>query len=283
MRTRTFLPLVVPLLLGLAGCADKKPAKINIDASQPITNTSYFTLPAAAVNAKGEAIAGVTLAWTGGPADVLEVSDAGNLRCAKTGDATLTVSAGAVNQRVDVKCRIPVEIGMPPDVQVVLGAAPVALHARALGEGSTPLEEVAVQVTSSDPSIVTVDGDMVKGVAVGKTHLKSTAGGVTTVTPVEVVEKIVSESLTLRDGASKSFALQPAYYLVTIELKADERLKQGVTVNWSGTACENQPEKSSHRFNCRVLEPATMTVTNPELLGVGATVTWSVNVYRVPD
>ena len=48
----------------------------------------------------------------------------------------------------------------------------------------------------------------------------------------------------------------------TIELKVDERLKQGVTVGWSGTACENQPEKSSQRFNCRVLEAATMTVTN---------------------
>ena len=62
MRTCLFMALVLLLTLGLAGCADKKPAKINIDASQPITNTSYFTLPAAAVNAKGEAIAGVTLA-----------------------------------------------------------------------------------------------------------------------------------------------------------------------------------------------------------------------------
>ncbi len=282
MRTLTLTAVVLTLALGLAGCADKKPAKINIDTSPVVTNASYFTLPAAAVNAKGETIEGVTLAWSGGPADVLEVSADGNLRCAKTGDATLTVSAGAVNQRVDLKCRIPVEIGMPPDVQVVLGAAPVALHARALGEGSRPLDEVTVQVTSSDPSIVTVDGDMVKGVAVGKAHLQATAGGVTTVTPVEVVEKIVSEPLTLKDGASKTFALQPAYYLVTVELKVDERLKQGVTVAWSGTACENQPEKSSHRFNCRVSEPAIMTVTNPKLMGVGATVSGTVNVYRVP-
>jgi hypothetical protein len=281
---RTFTPALIALvlMLGLAGCADKKPARINIDPPQVVTDTSYFRLHAAAVNAKGEPIEGVPLAWSGGPAGVLEVSADGNLRCAKTGDATLTLSAGAVSQRVDLKCRIPVEIVMPPEVQVVLGAAPVALHARALGEGQMPLDDVTIQVTSADPSIVSVDGDRVKGLAVGKTSLKSTAGGLTTVTPVAVVEKIVSEPLTLKDGASKTFALQPAYYLVTVDLTVDEHLKQGVTVSWAGTACENQPEKASHRFNCRVLEPATMTVTNPKLMGVGATVSGTVNVYRVP-
>ena len=91
MRTLTLTAVVLTLALGLAGCADKKPAKINIDTSPVVTNASYFTLPAAAVNAKGETIEGVTLAWSGGPADVLEVSADGNLRCAKTGDATLLV------------------------------------------------------------------------------------------------------------------------------------------------------------------------------------------------
>jgi hypothetical protein len=281
MRIITLTALVLALVLGVAACADKTPAKINIDEPQVVTNPNAFTLHAAAVNAKGVAIEGAALSWSGGPADILEVAAGGNLRCAKTGDATLTISAGAVNQRVDVKCRIPVEIGMPPDVQVVLGASPATVHARAIGEGGKPLDEVAVQLTSSDPSIVEVDGDRVKGIAVGKTHLQATAGGITTVTPVEVVEKIVSEPLTLKDGASKTFMLQPGTYLVTIELKVDERLKQGVTVAWTGTACEYQPEKSSHRFNCNVLEPAIMTVTNPKLMGVGATVTGTVNVFRV--
>lgn len=282
MRTAPLNALVLLVALGLAGCADKKPARISCDAPQVVTNTSYFTPHAGALNAKGEAIEGAALAWSGGPADVLEVSADGRLRCVKTGDAILTIAAGAVSQRVELKCRIPVEIGMPPDVQVVLGGAPVALHARALGEGSKPLDEVVVQVTSSDPSIVTVDGDMVKGIAVGKARLQATAGGITTLAPVEVVERIVSEPLALKDGASKTFPMQPGYYLVTVELKADERLKQGVTVTWTGTACENQPEKTSHRFNCRVSEPATMTVTNPKLMGVGAPVAGTVNVYRVP-
>jgi len=282
MRTPVVPALAVLIGLGLLGCADKKPARIQIDEPPVITNTSYFTLPASAVNAKGEPIPGVSLAWSGGPAEIIEVAPTGNLRCAKTGDATLAISAGAVSQRVPLKCRIPVEIAMPTDVQVVLGAAPVALHARALGDGEKPLDDVVVQVTSSDPAIAAVDGDLVKGVAVGKARLQASAGGITTVAPVEVVEKVVSDAVTLKDGASKTWTLQPAEYQVVVELKTDERLKQGVTVTWAGTACENQPEKTSHKFNCRVSETATMTVTNPKLMGVGATVSGTVSVFRIP-
>ena len=77
--------------------------------------------------------------------------------------------------------------------------------------------------------------------------------------------------------------MQPAYYLVVIETRVDPRLKQGVTVGWSGAGCPNQLENTSHRFNCRVDETATMIVTNPKLIGVGATVTGTVNVFRAPD
>ena len=281
---RTPLTIAVAFLSALAlACADKTPATFKYDPPPAaVTNTNYFSLHVSVVNKKGETIASQSPTYSGGPADVLEVSASGNLRCAKTGNATLTLSAGGLSEPVALKCRVPTEITVPAELHVVIGAPPTALNPRALGEGGKPLDGVTVEVTSSDPSIATVDGDKVKGVAVGKARLQSSLGGITSVTPVEVLEKVVSEPVTLREGASRSFTLQPAYYLVTIELKADERLKQGVTVNWSGTACENQPEKSSHRFNCRVLEPATMTVTNPKLMGVGATVSGTVNVYRVP-
>ncbi len=274
----------VPLLLALTlACADRKPATIKFDAPPAaVTNTSYFSLHATVVNKKGEPIEGQAVAYSGSPADVLEVAPNGNLRCAKTGDATLALSAGGLAERVPLKCRVPTEISIPPEVQVVLGAAPVVVHSQALGEGGKPLDGVAVELTSSDPGIATVDGDKVKGVAVGKARLQASAGGLTAVTPLEVVEKIISEALTLKDGASRSFTLQPGNYLVTIDLKVDERLKQGVTVAWAGTACDNQPEATAHRFKCRVAETATMTVTNPKLMGVGVTVAGTVSVFRVP-
>ncbi len=282
MRKRLSILLTVLPALTLA-CADRTPAKFKFDPPPPyVANTNVFSLHASVVNKKGETIKGLAPAYAGGPADILEVSPDGNLRCVLTGDATLTFSAGGISEPVALKCRIPTEIAVPPDLQLVIGSAPSVLHPKVLGEGGKPLDDVTVELASSDPSVFTVEGDKAMGVAVGKARLQASLGGVTSVTPVEVVEKVVSEPLTLRDGASRSFTLQPAYYLVTIDLKTDPRLKQGVTVAWSGTACDNQPEAPAHRFNCRVSEPATMTVANPKLMGVGATVTGTVNVFRVP-
>ena len=282
MRKSSSTALSLLPVLALA-CADKTPAKFQHDPPPAaVTNTNYFSLHVSVVNKKGETIESQSPTYSGGPADVLEVSASGNLRCAKTGDARLTLTAGGLSEPVLLKCRIPTEITVPPELHVVIGAPPTALGPRALGEGGKPLDDVTVEVTSSDPSIVTVEGDKVKGVAVGKARLSSSVGGITSITPVEVLEKVVSEQVTLREGANRSFTLKPAYYLVVIETKVDPRLKQGVAVSWSGTACDNQPENTSHRFNCRVEETATMTVTNPKLMGIGATVTGTVNVFRAP-
>jgi hypothetical protein len=279
MRKIPSIALTIVLALSLA-CADKTPASFKYDPPAAVTNPNSFTFQVSVLNKKGETIKGLSPAYSGGPAEVLEVSADGNLRCVKSGDATLTLASGSLSEPVALKCRIPTEITVPQEMQVVIGN-PIALNPRVLGEGAAPLDSVTVDVTSSDPSIVTVEGDKVSGVAVGKARLQSSVGAITSVTAVEVLEKVVSETLTLRDGANRTFTLQPAYYLVVIETKVDPRLKQGVTVGWSGSACDNQPENTSQHFNCRVEETATMTVTNPQL-GIGATVTGTLNVYRAP-
>jgi len=281
MRKSSSIALSLLPALALA-CADKTPVRFQHDSPSAVTNPNTFSLHVSVVNKKGETIEGLSPTYSGGPADVLEVSADGNLRCAKTGDARLTLTAGGLSEPVLLKCRIPTEITVPPELHVVIGAPPTALAPRVLGEGGKPLDDVTVEVTSSDPSIVTVEGDKVKGVAVGKARLSSSVGGITSVTGVEVLEKVVSAALTLREGANRSFKLEPAYYLVVIETKVDPRLRQGVAVSWAGTACDNQPENTSLRFNCRVEETATMTVTNPKLMGIGATVTGTVTVFRAP-
>src|SRR5436309_30440 len=103
------------------------------------------------------------------------------------------------------------------------------------------------------------------------------------VTAVEVDERIVSEPLRLADGARRSFKLQPGDYLVSVDVQADFKAQQGVTVTWEGAACEGQPERQSHRVRCRVNEPATVTVANPKQFGLGAGMTGSLAIYRVPS
>jgi len=278
-----------PAALGLAAllfsvsCGDTAPAKINYSALPAvIVENSLQALDAAVVNKKGEALAGQAVAYSTAPDGVAEVSSSGGLRCLKTGDATLTLTGGGLKSTVPVRCRLPTEIAMPRDLQLVVGSAPVALRPQALGEGGRPLDDVPVQITSSDPAVVAIDGQKARAVSVGRASLRASVGVIASVIPIEVDEKVVSEPVVLADGAARSWTLKQGDYLVTIDVKPDVKVAQGVTVSWAGTNCEGQPEKPSHRFACRVLDAATMTVTNPKQIGVGARVTGTVSIVRVP-
>ena len=293
------LPLVA--LLSLA-CADKTPAKITFTPPPPvIVSGKTLEIKAALVNKKDEPIAGKAVAFSAAPGDVLEVSATGTLRCLKTGDATLTLapaggagtaavgnaSGGAaggdsVMQTLAIKCRLPTEIVLPQDLRLVLGGKPVPLHPRVLGDGGVEMQDVPLEITSSDPSIVAIEGDAARPVAVGRARLRATVEEIAAVAPVEVVERIVSEPLALADGARRAFRLEPGEYEVTLEMQSAARITQGVTVAWEGAACDPQPEQPSHRFRCRVNEPATMTVANPAQIGLGARMTGTVSIYRVP-
>ena len=288
------LPLVALFLLA---CADKTPAKITFNAPPPvIVSGNTVELKAAVVNKKDQPIAGKAVTYSAAPADVLEVSPTGTLRCLKTGDAALTLApegqagtaavggatgGGGVAQTLAIKCRLPTEIALPQDLRLVLGSKPERLQARVLGNG-VEMQDVPLEITSSDPSVVVIEGDVAKPVAIGRASLRAAADQVFGVAPVEVVERIVSEPLALADGARRAFKLEPGEYEVTVDMKSAARITQGVTVAWEGTACDPQPEKPLHHFRCRVNESATMTVANPVQMGLGARMTGTVAIYRVP-
>lgn len=277
------MSVVIAALLPLS-CSDTEPAKIAYGAPPAvIVDTGLHALDATVVNKAGAVLGGQAVSYAAGPEGVAEVSTSGGLRCLKTGDTTLTLTGGGLSSPLRVKCRLPAEIALPQSLQLVLGSPPTTLRPRALGEGGRPLDDVPVLLASSDPAIVFVEGDTARPVAVGRATVKASAGGVVTVMPVEVDEKVVSEAVALADGAARSWTLKEGDYLVTIDVRPAVKIAQGVTVTWAGTNCENQPERPSHRFVCKVTESATMTVTNPKQMGVGAKVTGTVSILRVPS
>lgn len=272
--------------IGLAlvlACADKDPAKIGFENPPSlVVERKMITLRVTVANKDGKPLEGLALSYSATPADVLEVSTGGAFHCLKTGDASLVVSAGAVGATLPVKCRIPTEIALPPSLRFVLGAAPVAINARALGEGGRPLADVPVPITSSDPAVVTVEGDRATPVAVGKATLKTALGDIVAVTPVQVVEKIVSGPLVLEDGGARTWTLQAGTYDVEIDVQPIVRSRQGVTVSWDGTNCPAQLESQSLQMSCSFGGVATLTVKNPATLGLGARVSGTIHVVRVP-
>lgn len=270
-------------LLVLAGCADTKPATIDLAAPpEQIVNRSAFPLHASIQNAKGETLGGQTLSYSATPPEVLEVSSDGSLRCLVTGDATVVVSGGGLSRTLALKCRIPSMIDMPAEVRLDLRKGPVAVQARALGEGGVPLNDVTVPVTSSDPAIVAVEGSRLKPVAVGRATLRAALDPIIGVTRVEVIDTVVFERLTIADGGARSFNLTPGTYHVVIDFKASLRVRQGVAVSWSDAPCPAQLEQTTHDLTCHTEVPTTLTITNPAQIGLGVPVTGSVTVERMP-
>lgn len=241
-----------------------------------------ITLRPTVFNKDGKPLEGRTFSYSGTPADVIEVSTGGTFQCLKTGDASLIVTTGAASATLPVKCRLPAEITMPPSLRIVLGSGPATIETRALGEGGSPMADVPVPITSSDPAVVTVEGNRATPVAIGKATLKAALGAIVAVTPVQVVEKIASGPLVLEDGGSRAWTLEPGTYEVEIDVQPLVRSKQGVTVSWDGTSCPPELESQTHRLSCTFGSPATLTVKNPATLGLGARVSGTIHVHRVP-
>src|SRR2546427_9029696 len=157
MRPSSSIALSLLPVLAI-GCADKTPAKFKYDPPPAaVTNTNYFSLHVSVVNKKGETIESQSPAYSGGPADVLEVTASGNLRCAKTGDATLTLSAGGLSEPVPLKCRVPTEITVPAELHLVIGAPPAALDPRARGDAGEPPAGETGDAPTTGPSLATAD------------------------------------------------------------------------------------------------------------------------------
>ncbi len=277
-----FIPLM-PLALLLAGCSDSAPAKIEYTAPPgTIVDSTFMRLGAAVVNAKGKPVRGESVTYAAVPAGVLEVSANGEMRCSKAGDATLVLTGGGLTVDVPLKCRIPTEIQVPVELELVLRNKPAPLQPKVLGEGGRLMKDVPVEITSSDPAVVAVEGGKLKPVAVGRARVKAAVGTIASVVPVQVVDRVVSESLLLRDGAQRSWPLQDGDYRVEIDVRPDVRVNQGVVVMWDRAACPNQPEQQSHKFRCTVNDKATITVLNPKVLGLAANMSGTINIYRVP-
>lgn len=271
------------LLVLVCGCADRKPARIEFQPPpSPVVDRRMTPLAATVANKDGTALDHVALSFTARPADVVEVSTDGTYRCLKTGDGEIAATAEGVSVTIPIRCRIPTEIAMPASLRVVLGAPPKKVQGKAHGEGGRPLEDVPVPIVSSDPAVVRIDAAGVSAVAVGRTTLRASLGEVLAVTPVEAVEVIADGPVALEDGASRSWTLAAGTYEVTIDVKPAVRTMQGVTVSWEGASCPAKLEAQTHRLTCTVLERAVLTVKNPATLGLGARVSGTLQIYRVP-
>lgn len=285
MYRRGISAIAFLLFVGLvtASCSDNTPAKITATAPpSPVVDTKPFALKGSVLNRAGDLLPGAKISYSSSPADVVSVTDTGECRCLKSGDATVMVAGGGLSTLVGVQCRLVSGIDAPRDVRFTVGEEVRNFHATALSESNSPLADVPVALSSSDERVLRIENQVPVPVEVGKATLRSTAGGFTTSTEVAVVQTIASKPLQLNDGERLSWTLPAGDYEVEVKVGAAAGGSDGVTVAWLGSDCRKQFEKQLHKIRGHVTDTSALTFENPTLLGMGSAVNGYVKIVRIP-
>lgn len=279
MKSATYALCVVGLVL--VACADKQPAKVSFsNIPEYVTHADATSLGATVYNKAGEVLPGVPLTFSGVPANVVEISAAGDLKCLDSGDVIVTATGAGVSATQTIRCRLVEEIRAPRQVRAIIGNEPVKLGLAVLGKGEKPLADVPVDFARFDSAIARVEGGAVVPVGVGRTKIEAKAGTRTSVTEVEVQKKVRSEPLSIADGQALLITLQQGDYLV--EAKANAGPRHGIAISWVGAACPMQKEAPSHSVRCRVDNTATLRIDNPSVFGMGEPAAGFLDIYEVP-
>ncbi len=189
--------LAAACLAAVLGC-EAQPARIDHAAlPDPVLDRAMHPLHAAVVNSKGERLKGRSVTYAVAPAAIAEVTTDGSVRCATSGDATLTLSGGGLSSNVPVRCRVPTMIRMPDAMRLVAGGPAVPVKAEVVGEGGAPLADLTAPIVSTDPAIAEFASGAVRPVAFGRTTLRAVLGDIVGVTPVEVVARVAAGPVSL--------------------------------------------------------------------------------------
>ena len=131
MKARGFSPAwsLLFLIPFAAGCSDNKPARITSAApSAAVLDSKPFALAGAVVNKGGTVLATEKVTYSANPTDVVSVSDNGECRCLKSGDATVLVAGGGLSSLVGVKCRLVLGVDVPREARFVVGEPASGFH-----------------------------------------------------------------------------------------------------------------------------------------------------------
>jgi hypothetical protein len=279
---RATVALVTSVFL-IAGCADKSPSAILVPQSElTLFDDSPHALNAHLTSRNGDVLESPALSYSVTPAGIARVQAGGVATCVSNGDASVLIAGGGQSATITIACRLVASIEGPGSLRLVLGRQPEHLTLTPSDASGKRIEIAPLQLSSRDPTIVTVSGTTITPVAVGRTSLEARSGSISKGIAVAVIEVIKSEPLVLNDGNSVTYTLQQGDYELDLEIKPSDGGKTGVTVSWVGTGCPNATEAQKQSLSCHVDGTASLTVLNPSMLGLGPSVTGFINLYRAP-
>ncbi len=171
------------------------------------------------LNASGHAIWHGRLHYGNLPTSIARASGDGSVRCTGSGDATLTVSHGALRRDVVIRCRPIARFGFADaHVTLELGGPPQEMLIDAQDSDHRPVDLLRGEATIRDTAVAQLRGTHVYPRAIGRTWIDVRfAGGPRTVLVVTVERPAAAAVLSMVGGQFQTWHLEPGYYRVQLE------------------------------------------------------------------
>ena len=217
------------------------------------------------------------------PPELAVVTASGGVQCLKSGDGTLTTTAGTATRGDTLRCRLVASLRLPKSIRLIIPNDPVALEASALDASGKSLDDVPFQVSASNPNVFGVQDGLLAPLAVGTAELSVTVGEKSATVPVTVVRKLKAEPLLLNDGNRVSWSLNQGNYEIEAQVRAADGSRHGVTLSWVGGAdCKDQGEAQKLSGHCTIENAGSVIIENPTTFGMGPAADGVVAMYEVP-
>ncbi len=269
--------------LALGGCTKHEvPRNFRLEVAGVVDSTDPAKVTVRTYNAEGaNAVSEEEYNFAAQPADMITIDTHGTLTCKRSGDATVSLTLGANQRSVQVKCRLVARIDASDVGRVELTAGLIKPRIRVLGKHDEELDSVQLLLSSKNTEVMVPQGSELLPKNVGTATILARAGQVTQTFKVDVIRKVNPEALPLEQNHKIYFSLEPAKYELRVVLPEPKRL----SAEWrSAPYCNYAATAKEHVSVCVLRAKGGVVFDSPSYLMSGSTEisTAGVTIAEVP-
>lgn len=269
--------LVVTLCVGVVSCDGNDVARIEVARRHIVLyGHAPFALPVRVIDRAGMVVSPLDVTVRVSSGSVVRLIPPNEVVCDRSGTANVEVQAGALKERLDVRCRSDAVIRVLPSAERVVGDSPSQIKFEvevSVGDAPRPLTFEAsfpsgdreivrpLRVEVMDSRVVYLRADSLVAVAPGRRLLEAELPGQTVYVAVSVSALLVNDTLALKAGQFRSWVLEAGRYTLTVAevtRRDDLRWLDMVT---DGVRCVRNL-RAADTIHCVVYEHGTVVVRN---------------------
>jgi hypothetical protein len=276
-------------LTGLAtACSQDIPVRLVVDADTLLSSSSRpMAVSVRAVGRDGGLVRHARLSYSSN-SNVVQVRNDGHVACTRSGDAVVTVAVRALTAHVVVLCRWRLWLGLVPDLWhapfLWVGGPPLVVSVIAYDSGNRPvhLPHGTATVRVHDDSVARIIGGRVYALSSGRTSVDLAFDGVSGDASIEVVERVIHDSLQLAGHEYRRWRLPPGYYEMRLDSLPEQTHGTGLRLVAYDANCAHAPRETGQHYFCILKVSSSVIVQNTRPVGSGPELRGELTVFRLP-